>query len=140
MFGGFVAAAGPLVGAWLAAGAPAEDLGFRANRLEKALRWDRGNPRTTRELAVTYLWLGEERVAGKLLLASRALRTAEAGLAVTPDHAGLWEAKGIALAWLGRKGEAWNALERARQLAPWKKPVKGTVKPSKAPLTRGGGK
>jgi len=129
-----------LRGAWLASRGTGEDLGLRANSLEAALRSDPGNPRTYRELSVTYLWLGEDRTAGRLLLASRALRTAEAGLKVTPDHSGLWEVKGIALTWLGRRPEAWVALERAKELAPWKAARKGAVKPAKAPLTRKGQK
>jgi hypothetical protein len=112
-----------VISSWSASKAGGEDLGARAGLLDRALRFDPGNPWLAYGKGVTQLWLGEDAGVGRLLFARRALQAADEGLADTPDNANLLELKGTAMAWLRMKG--WKeTLERADALKPWKKEPK----------------
>lgn len=98
-----------------------QDAGGRVGLLSRALNLDPGNPEIRRNLGVAYLWLGDEYPSASIIYAMKARETAEAGLAQSPDLAGLLEIQGVALLRLNRIQDGQAALARAKTLQPWVK-------------------
>jgi O-antigen ligase len=121
---GAVAAARAGIGWELARRADSAERQGRVALYERALGFDRGNPEYARAVAVGNLWLGSEAGSGRTAYAARALAAADQGLALTPDHAGLLEAKGTAVWWLGDRKAGEALINRARSIRPSLPPKK----------------
>ena len=98
-----------------------EDLVGRLRPLTSALQLDPGNLMAARNLGVTYLWLSRERAEARLTYGRKALATARAALAGTPNDAGLLEIEGVALWRTGHGAEGRAVLARVKTLQPWRK-------------------
>ena len=116
------------IGWWLSSRADSAGRRDRVALYERALEFDPGNPEYARAAAVGNLWLGEDAGSGRRAFAARALAAADAGLALTPDHAGLLEAKGTAVWWLGDRKTGEALINRAHGMRP---------EPEKTGRTRG---